>query len=48
MINPAATGQCMLSALRLALRWRLEPTMAELPVISMLPGGLEEIVKGIV
>jgi diaminopimelate dehydrogenase len=49
VINPAATGQCMLSALRAGLK--MAPgayTMAELPVISMLPGGLEEIVKGIV
>jgi diaminopimelate dehydrogenase len=49
VVNPAATGCCMLSALRAGLRQ--EPgayTMAELPPAHMLPGSLESIVKRIV
>lgn len=49
VVNPAATGSCMLSALRAGLRQKPGAyTMAELPPAHMLAGSLEDIIKRIV
>jgi len=49
VVNPAATGSCMLSALRAGLKQTPGAyTMAELPPLHMLPGSLEETLKRIV